>query len=353
MIEIKQGDCLQVLKTMDDESMDCCVTSPPYWGLRDYGVEGQLGLEESLQTFLKNMCDVFQEVNRVLKPEGTLWLNMGDCYAGSNKGRGDSNIMESKQATNLASHTTQALKIPEGLKPKDLMGVPWRLAFALQDMGWYLRMDIIWHKPNPMPESVTDRPTKAHEYIFLMSKSKQYYYDQEATLVDVSPNTHARLSQDVMAQVGSDRAYGGQKTNGKMKAVARKGSGVGFGHGTDKEDRQRPRIKDNESFDSALALIPEKRNIRSVWKIPTHSFKEAHFATYPPDLIEPCILAGCPEGGTVLDPFFGAGTTGLVSDRLGRNCIGIELNPEYIEIAMKRLQDDGGMFLDLKVETQR
>ena len=235
-----------------------------------------------------------------------------------------------------------------------MMGMPWRLAFALQDDGWYLRQDIIWHKPNPMPESVRDRCTKAHEYIFLLSKSPKYFYNQSAILEPCSPNTHNRLSQDVLAQIGSDRANGGAKSNGNMKAVARKSNGVGWGHGTDGDERARGRIKDNDSMNSALAVMPTERNKRSVWTVPTHSFKGAHFATFPPELIRPCILAGAPRGGVVLDPFGGAGTTAVVAMQEGRKSILCELNPDYAAMAERRIAAawlDGAAQMDVFRDT--
>lgn len=335
------GDCLQLLRELPDKSVHCCVTSPPYFGLRDYGVDGQIGLEETPAEFIARLVEVFREVRRVLRDDGTCWVNMGDSYAsvaggyapGGSKGKHDT----VSSATRGAVLHGRRRNPPNGLKHKDLMGMPWRLAFALQDDGWYLRQDIIWQKPNPMPESVTDRCTKAHEYIFLLSKSRRYYFDQSAILEPVSPNTHARLAQDVAAQIGSERANGGAKTNGNMKAVARKGNGVGWGHGTDAEERRRVRVKDNSSMDSALAIMPSERNKRSVWTIPTHSFKGSHFATYPPDLIRPCILAGSPRDGLVLDPFGGAATTALVAMQEGRRSLLLELNPEYAALGQARL----------------
>lgn len=273
------GDAMEQLKTLPDESVYCCVTSPPYWGLRDYGVDGQLGLEKTPQEFVDNLVHVFREVRRVLRDDGTMWLNLGDCWASNRKGSGGKTA---KQSTNKGSFYADIQhKFDHGLKQKDLVGIPWRVAFALQADGWYLRQDIIWHKPNPMPESVRDRCTKSHEYIFMFSKKPKYYYDQQAIkepCVSIKPG-------------------------GKKKAVLKEGL----------------RIR------------------RSVWSVTIKSYREAHFATFPPDLIEPCILAGCPEGGTVLDPFFGAGTTGLVAEKHGRKWIGIELNPEYAEIAKKRV----------------
>jgi site-specific DNA-methyltransferase (cytosine-N4-specific) len=425
-VKILIGDVRERLRDLPDNSVDCVVTSPPYWGLRDYGtatweggdagcihklvdperlpwansVKGpgnpgkngsqyammtkevggycehcgahrkdrQLGLEPSWQTHVETMADVFDEVRRVLKPEGTLWLNYGDSYATSVNGR-------SAADTKAVGNDDRTFRdkpfstVGGVLKPKDLCGIPWRVAFALQERGWWLRQDIIWSKPNPMPESIRDRCTKAHEYLFLLAKSERYYFDQESILEPCSPNTHARLSQDVQAQLGSDRVPG--KTNGRMKAVGRHLPGNKTHKGTTAyeagdeyhrtkgglvaySERQRKLAdaasgtKNNTSFDAAMAIMPEKRNRRSVWEVTTQPFSEAHFATFPPQLIEPCILAGCPEGGTVLDPFFGAGTTGLVADRLGRNCIGIELNPEYAEMAQRRIEGDAPMFANVE-----
>lgn len=361
---IYQGDALETLRTMPDQSVHCCVTSPPYWGLRDYGVSGQLGLEASPEEYIDRMVQVFREVRRVLRDDGTLWLNIGDSYAGSrasHEGFGTSTLQGSghnQRQSNSAARSRRGkdcdpkrgsaavgqpyraacssrrrdhVSIPrsdyvvEGIKPKDLVGIPWMLAFALRADGWYLRQDIVWHKPNPMPESVTDRCTKAHEYVFLLSKSTKYYYNQDAILEPVSPRTHARLSQDVEKQIGSERANGGQKTNGNMKAVSRKLSEPGAG------------IKSNKSFSNAVCLMVDKRNKRSVWTVATEAFSEAHFATFPTELVKPCILAGCVPGGTVLDPFCGSGTTLWVARELACYGLGIELNPEYIEIAHRRL----------------
>ncbi len=332
------GDCIDMMRTLPDQSVQTCITSPPYFGLRDYGVDGQIGLEQTPAEFIARLVDVFREVRRVLRDDGTAWVNMGDSYASGGRGGGGSFMAERGDgAWQGKGEATGWRSAPAGLKHKDLMGMPWRLAFALQDDGWYLRQDIIWHKPNPMPESVRDRCTKAHEYIFLLSKTPKYYYDQSAILEPCSPNTHNRLSQDVLAQIGSARANGGAKTNDNMKAVARKPNGVGWGHGTDNKERCRGRIKDNESMDSALAVMPSERNKRTVWTVPTHSFKGAHFATFPPDLIRPCVLAGSPRGGVVLDPFGGAGTTAVVAMQEGRRSILCELNPDYAAMAERRI----------------
>lgn len=337
------GDCIEMMRTIPNGSAHTCVTSPPYYGLRDYGMAGQIGLEETPGEFIGRLVEVFREVHRVLRDDGTAWVNMGDSYAARSTG----NLSFRRDR---AAVSPDRAKLSDGVKIKDMMGMPWSLAFALQDDGWYLRQDIIWHKPNPMPESVRDRCTKAHEYIFLLSKSPKYYYDQSAILEPCSPNTHNRLSQDVLAQIGSDRANGGTKSNGNMKAVARKSNGVGWGHGTDGEDRARGRIKDNESMNSALAVMPTERNKRSVWTVPTHSFKGAHFATFPPDLIRPCIRAGSPRGGVVLDPFGGAGTTAVVAMQEGRKSILCELNPDYAAMAERRIASaklDGAAQMDV------
>jgi DNA modification methylase len=330
-VRILEGDCRDILRTIPDESVHCVVTSPPYFGLRDYGVHGQMGLEATPDEFIAGMVAVFRECRRVLRDDGTLWLNVGDSYAGAPGGwQGKNGQRASRTFTARIDHDKRG----NGCKSKDLIGVPWMLAFALRADGWFLRQDIIWSKPNPMPESVTDRCTKAHEYVFLLSKSARYYFDQDAILEPASPNTHARVSQDVAAQIGSTRANGGAKTNGNMKAVMRSPKTLANDKGN----------KNNESFANATSLVLTERNKRSVWTIATQPFKEAHFATFPPALVEPCILAGCPSGGTVLDPFGGAGTTGLVADRLQRDAILIELNPEYAEIARRRITKDSPLF---------
>lgn len=363
------GDCIESMRTLPDKSVQMCVTSPPYYGLRDYGVDGQIGLEETPAEFIARLVEVFREVRRVLRDDGTAWVNMGDSYAGSRCGGNsqsitgvgrDESVTAARARRTVASRRRDNEAIPRsdyavpGFKPKDMMGMPWRLAFALQDDGWYLRQDIIWHKPNPMPESVRDRCTKAHEYIFLLSKSPKYFYNQSAILEPCSPNTHNRLSQDVLAQIGSDRANGGAKSNGNMKAVARKSNGVGWGHGTDGDERARGADKDNDSMNSALAVMPTERNKRSVWTVPTHSFKGAHFATFPPELIRPCILAGAPRGGVVLDPFGGAGTTAVVAMQEGRKSILCELNPDYAAMAERRIAAawlDGAAQMDVFRDT--
>lgn len=347
-----QGDCRDVMRKLiaDGVKVQCIITSPPYWGLRDYGVVGQLGMESTISEFIRNMVDVFELCRQLLAEDGTLWLNMGDSYCGKTKIVLDSSEASKTARKMIASRRRDDAPIPrsdvrvDGLKPKDIIGQPWRLAFALQDAGWYLRQDIIWHKPNPMPESVRDRCTKAHEYLFLLSKSERYYFDQDAIVESVSKSTHARLSQDIQNQIGSARANGGSKTNGNMKAVSRKaysGNGVGFGRGADAEDRNRGRIKNNVSMDAAMAIMPTMRNKRSVWTIPTESYSEAHFATFPQALVEPCILAGSRVNDIIFDPFLGSGTVAQVAQRLGRRWLGSELNPEYIKLQADRTRQAG------------
>ncbi len=362
--EIQNIDCLQGLRELPDCSVNCCVTSPPYYGLRDYGVDGQIGLEETPEAYVEKMVAVFREVRRVLKDDGTLWLNLGDSYWGG-KGQSsqawstehtDRGVIQGKQHQISGKGETRPTdRRHESIKPKDLIGIPWMVAFALRADGWYLRQDIIWHKPNPMPESVTDRCTKAHEYIFLMSKSQRYYYDANAIKTPVADTTIQRLSQQVEDQKGSDRVPG--KTNGNMKAVGpgrtpRKG--VDIRGGNQGSDNGIPAMAINGNgvkghsgyFDAEGNLIGDgKANKKSVWTVTTKPFSEAHFATFPPELIVDMIKAGCPEGGTVLDPFMGAGTTAVVARKLNRNYTGFELNPEYIKIADRRLYQELGMFL--------
>jgi DNA modification methylase len=348
---ILHGDSLTMLKTLPDESVHCCVTSPPYWGLRDYGVDGQLGLEKTPQEYITKMVEVFREVRRVLRKDGTCWLNVGDSYAGSGKGGNPegskwSGFVGNKDREAQARESSKPFS-GNGFKPKDLCLIPFRLAIALQEDGWWVRQDIIWHKKAPMPESVRDRCTRAHEYIFLLSKSPRYYFDQEAIKEPATESSIARLGQDVENQQGSFRQE--DKTNGAMKAVKfggnkqcpdtrlqsgkewnpkQGGGGTGF-----------PGHSGNKKADGTVYITANKR---SVWTVATAGFKEAHFAVFPEELIRPCILAGCPEGGTVLDPFFGSGTTGIVAKKLQRKYIGIELNEEYIKIAERRIEKECG-----------
>ena len=342
---IIQYNVLNTPWPMPDNSVDCCVTSPPYWALRNYGMTDQIGMEDTPELYVQSLVKVFDEVKRVLKPEGTLWLNLGDTYYGGKGSNGASmayldnqHVLNRKAlvATAPGEMRPNDRKI-QGLKPKDLVGAPWMVAFALRAAGWYLRQDIIWSKPNPMPESVKDRCTKAHEYIFMLSKSHKYYYDAAAIREAASASSIKRWSQDIELQEGSDRVPG--KTNGKMKAV-----------GGPKADRQRGHSRRHNGFNDRWDKMTTEEqqsmgaNKRSVWNVPTVPFKEAHFATFPENLITPCVLAGCPKDGIVLDPFMGAGTTALVALSYGRKFIGLELNPDYIAIANKRLKEKFGMF---------
>jgi DNA modification methylase len=402
MISIHKGDCREVLRTLPDESVHCVVTSPPYWGLRDYGIPasvwggdlecehewgehiavnatnhttkarwnhtrngrdelqpiekrvswlrtevkqgqfcqhcgawaGALGLEPSYQLYVEYAVEVFREVRRVLRLDGTLWLNLGDTYNNADKwGGGGVNTGKHTKSPDGSVPSWAAVRrrwSSSGLKPKDLCGIPWRVAFALQEDGWYLRQDIIWSKPNPMPESVTDRCTKAHEYLFLLSKSERYCFDQAAISEPCAESTiaaHAGRSPTGIGPRSLDTSPPGHPT---QLHPDKHHNGRGLGNG--------------ESRDLS------SRNKRSVWEVATQPLSEAHFATFPPALIKPCILAGCPHEGIVLDPFAGAGTTGLVADRLGRNAILIELNPEYVAMIDRRISADAGMFADIRSE---
>ncbi len=339
-VQILTGDCRDLMRAMPEKSVQCCVTSPPYFGLRDYGVEGQIGLESTPGEFVAAMVEVFREVRRVLKDDGTLWLNLGDSYAsGGRKTRdpGRSKIHPSYEGD--AYQEGLRPSEPPGIKPKDLIGIPWRVAFALQADGWYLRQDIIWHKPNPMPESVRDRCTKAHEYIFLMSKSERYFYDQEATKEPAVASDLGAMGGGAQRLPDGSNANGGRNFRGHLPGN-KSHKGTNAYHDGAEEHRTKEglvRYSTKVNADPSLMLT---RNKRSVWSITTKPFKEAHFATFPPDLPEICIKAGSREGDTVLDPFGGAGTTGLVANRLGRNAILTELNPEYAAMARRRIEGD-------------
>ena len=319
-VRILVGDALDRLRGLPDESVHCCVTSPPYWGLRDYNVDGQLGLEETPESYVAGMVEVFREVRRVLRSDGTLWLNIGDSYVSAPMASQGKNGW--LYGRGVSDARLKFRKSPAGLKRKDLVGIPWRLAFALQADGWYLRSDIIWSKPCPLPESVTDRPSKAHEYVFLLSRSERYFYDADAVRTPLSGKTRS--------------------TFGTTRNPIGDGSGFvkGENYAADVPDRK-PRLKGDGSEAGA--------NLRTVWTVASQPFPDAHFATFPPRLIEPCVRAGCPEGGTVLDPFGGAGTTGLVADRLQRDAVLVELNPDYAEMARRRIEKDGGMFTEVEV----
>ena len=307
--EIKNIDCLAGLKLLADSSVDCCVTSPPYFGLRDYGNSGQIGLEKTPELFVKKMVEVFTEVKRVLKKEGTLWLNLGDTYAayyGDKYGQAQG-LSGKRENIGNAPPSKKSFDFKNSMfKPKDLLGIPWMVAFALRSDGWYLRQDIIWSKQNCMPESVTDRCTKSHEYIFLLAKSAKYHYDNEAIKTKMDCPEHDKRT----------------RASRKRKPTAIV-NGIREGNDT----------------------VYEFANKRSVWETTLVPFAEAHFATFPQRLIIDCIKAGCPEGGIVLDPFMGAGTTALVASKLNRRFIGFELNPDYVKLANRRLKKELGMFL--------
>jgi DNA modification methylase len=317
------GDCIEVLRTLPEESIHCCVTSPPYWGLRDYGVGGQIGQEPTPEEFTAKLVEVFREVRRVLRAGGTLWVNLGDSYAANRSYQ----VTDNKH---IDVGNNGSSRVPCGLKPKDLIGIPWRVAFALQADGWFLRKDIIWAKPNGMPESVRDRPTSSHEYVFLLSKSETYIYNYEAVRLPALPSSVSRLEQHVEAQLGSIRANGLGNTNGAMKAVGRK------------SDKQRGHSRRHDGFNDRWdAMEKEKQQengsaLRSVWWISPAQTNDAHFAVMPSNLAATCILAGSRPGDTILDPFGGSGTTGMVATELGRSSILIELNPKYAELCRKR-----------------
>lgn len=398
---IYHGHVLNVLKSLPNESVHCCVTSPPYWGLRDYGLpdqiwgglddcqhdwgdhlkihkgvppgngvmlaggrrvcgehektkdiiagkfcqkcgawSGSLGLEPTPDLFIDHIVEIFTEVLRVLRPDGTAWLNFGDSYSnGGRKTRDPGKLKIHPAYKNDAYKDGLRPYDPEYIKPKDLIGIPWMVAFALRASGWYLRQDIIWHKPNPMPESVRDRCTKAHEYIFLLSKSQRYFYDLDATKEPASADTHARYARGRSENhKWSDGGPGNQTIAKSFKHMRNHSKKPGV---NPKAAINSPGCKQNESFSSAVKDIVEDRNKRSVWTISTKPFSGAHFATFPLDLIEPCILAGCPAGGIVIDPFFGAGTTGIVAYRNDRKFIGIELSEPYLnDIAIPRIEKE-------------
>lgn len=336
-VTIRHGDCREVLRTLPAASVHCCVTSPPYFGLRDYDVAGQIGLEQTPAQYVAELVKVFGEVWRVLRDDGTLWVNLGDSYANDSKWGGSSGGKHAK-----ALHGNSSVgrsKVTTGLKPKELIGIPWMVAFALRAEGWCLRQDIVWHKPNPMPESVKDRCTRSHEYIFMFAKSSRYHYDADAIAEDA---IYAGLANQDDSGFKNPRSFKGTHRAGYRSS-----------------DKQRGHSRRHAGFNARWDKMEKaqqgsgKRNKRSVWSVATRPFAEAHFATFPPDLIEPAILAGCPEGGMVLDPFGGAGTTGLVADRLGRDAILIELNPDYAAIAERRLRGDAGLFADVELEAER
>lgn len=321
MNQIIFGDCIETMKDLISKGVkvQTCITSPPYFGLRDYKVDGQIGLEENPQAYVDKMVEVFRCVKDLLADDGTLWLNLGDSYFPHNGTRGNKSL----GGDTLRGRNNQYQPAPkfnsDSLKGKDLIGIPWRVALALQADGWYLRQDIIWAKPNPMPESVTDRCTKSHEYIFLMSKNPKYYFDHEAIKEPCAESSYKRWNQDIENQVGSDRVPG--KTNGNMKAV-----GI-------------PTKSGNSYVDTGT------RNKRSVWTQTVKPYKGAHFATFPTQLIEPCVLAGSRIDDIVFDPFMGSGTTAQVAIENGRQYLGCELNPEYENLQKERINEALGTLL--------
>ncbi len=319
-MQIITGEALETLRQLPDRCCDVCVTSPPYYGLRNYEVDGQIGLEGSPDEYVEKLVEVFREVRRVLKDDGTLWLNIGDSYATHSGPQPPTNTR------NQCGHTAKS--VPTGYKPKDLIGIPWLLAFALRADGWYLRQDIIWQKTNCMPESVKDRCTKSHEYLFLLAKSPRYYFNAEAISEPIAGSSTKRYLQNIEAQKGSDRQPG--KTNGAMKAALPRFGGEKYGDSENEETRTK----------SGAVYVPTlRRNKRDVWAISTAGFKGAHFAVFPEKLVRPCVLAGSKPGGTVLDPFCGSGTTGAVATQEGRDFIGIEINPEYSKMSEQRIHE--------------
>ncbi len=334
--KILEGNVLETLKDLPACSVQCVVTSPPYYGLRDYGVEGQIGLEPTPEAYVENLVAVFREVRRVLKDDGTLWLNLGDSYNGSGKGANADGSAGKAGKINSGSKGTQEGTFTKsnvlGLKPKDLIGIPWMVAFALRADGWYLRSDIIWAKPNPMPESVKDRPTKSHEYIFLLTKSQDYFYDYEAVL---EPANYDGRKDTVMK--GSKKYKDGSYLAiGNANSLSVKGR-ERWRFKNLQEDGQQPNSIHERRAEGLKDEVYAVRNKRDVWTVNTKSYSGAHFATFPTELIEPCILAGSKEGDTVLDPFNGSGTTGEVSIKHHRLYIGCELNPKYVKLTHRRL----------------
>jgi DNA modification methylase len=303
------GDAVTRLRELPDGSVRTCVTSPPYWGLRDYGNDDQIGLEETPSEFVEKLCQVFDEVWRVLADDGTLWVNLGDSYAGASLSRASNNGRAGYGNPREGTFS----RLGDGLKPKELVGIPWRFAFAMQDRGWYLRQDIIWAKPNPMPESVTDRCTKSHEYIFLLTKNPKYFFDNEA------------IKEPAIC--ADDRRAG----NGRHTYDGKRAENDGL-------------------LQQSFVTITDTKNKRSVWTVNVKGYKEAHFATYPTELITPCILAGSSEGDTVLDPFSGSGTTGEVALLHGRDYVGIELNPEYADLSVRRIGEAVGMLGQVELQ---
>ena len=337
-VTIYHGSALEVLRQLPPGMAHTCITSPPYWGLRDYGVEGQLGLEKTPEEYVGKLADIFDEVKRLLREDGTLWLNLGDSYAGSGKGDNPNGKQGTSEGTRFNSPTSGA--VPLGLKPKDLVGIPWMVAFELRRRGWYLRSDIIWAKPNPMPESVTDRPTKSHEYIFLLAKNRDYYYDAEAIKERAIYSAEEQAARLKLQKDGMKSCPNGIKGGIRPRnSDLRKGGSIIPGKGEAHKSGTRTGANLSGAYKGADWNVAG-RNKRSVWTVTTKPYREAHFATFPPDLITPCVLAGAPAGGIVLDPFMGSGTTAWVAKEHGRKAWGIELNAKYIDMAARRVKQE-------------
>ena len=336
------GDALEQLRTLPDASVQTCVTSPPYWGLRDYGVAGQMGLERTPEAYVARMVEVFREVRRVLRPDGTCWVNLGDCYNAYNGNRGPGRGLN-KTNHEVMPRTASGNGLSwQGVKNKDLIGIPWRVAFALQGDGWWLRCDIVWHKPNPMPESVTDRPTRAHEFVFLLSKAARYFYDAEAIREPGVYDMEKRLGQPNFHNQtgGSKDTKNGNRSHRKVMENLKRRSDKQRGH-----SRRHAGFNDRWDAMEKVEQCGQMRNKRSVWTIGCSGYPEAHFATYPEELVKPCILAGSRAGDVVLDPFAGSGTTGRVALELGRRAVLIELNPEYCKLIERRCDVTMGLGL--------
>lgn len=344
-VRILRGDCMDVLKGLPDESVHCIVSSPPYWRQRDYGMAGQLGLEPTPEEFIDRLVAIFRECRRILRPRGTAWVNLGDKWASGGKGGGGSFMEQRSEAWAHAKDTKGWRSPPSGYKDKDLVGVPWMFAFAARADGWYLRQCNIWAKPNCMPESVRDRSTVSHEYVFHLTKSNDYWYDADAARTPPSPATLTQLAKPYEDKGGKNYEGTGVQNSRSVKArIVEK---------MRRSDKQRGHSRRHNGFNDRWDAMPvaEQRamgaNLRSVWWISPAQYREGHYAVMPEALAEICIVAGCPEGGTVLDPFGGAGTTGLVADRLQRNAILIELNPEYAAMAEKRIRGDAPLFAEV------
>lgn len=372
-VRILVGDCREQLATLPDGSVHCCVTSPPYFGLRSYlddddpAKRMEIGQEPTPSEFIEALVTVSRDVRRTLRDDGTFWLNLGDSYAarprGTEAGIDKSTLRNAVNVQRAQRASMRKGRSFDGLPHKNLIGIPWRAAFALQEDGWYLRQSLPWVKRNPMPESTRDRPTSSVEYVFMLTKSAHYHFDYEAVRRTMKPSSEARLSQDVASQAASLRANAGGKTNGTMKAVRgdkQRGHSrrhAGFNERWDQMEREEQRgeraFRNSDLFfdsiDSPYGVIGDEDEFLAL-DVATQGFKAAHFAVFPPRLIEPLIRASCPEGGVVLDPFGGAGTTGLVADRLGRDAILIDLNPEYAEMAAGRIREDAAMLADVTVE---